>query len=85
MVYPPLCVAGALLGVDRFATAPLAIALEGAAIAMGSLMPAVSVAGIAASVVLRRKEKPGLSFLVQFAGGAWFGIAMLLGKLSGSY
>ena len=85
MIYPPLSVASALLGIDRFATEPLSILLEGAAIAMGRLMPAISVAGIGASIILRRKEKPGLSFLVQFAGGMWFCITMLLAKLSGSY
>ena len=85
MIYPPLSVASALLGIDRFATGSLSIFLESAAIAMGRLMPAVSVAGIGASVILRRKEKPGLSFLVQFAGGAWFCVTMLLAKLSGSY
>ena len=85
MIYPPLCVAAALLGIDRFATEAFSIFLEGAAIVMGKLMPAVCVAGIGASIVLRRKEKPGLSFLVQFAGGAWFCITLLLAKLSGSY
>ena len=52
---------------------------------LGRLMPAVSVAGIGASIILRRKEKPGLSFLIQFAGMAWFCLTMLLAKLSGSY
>ena len=85
MIYPPLSVAGALLGIDRFATEPFLIFLEGVAISMGRLMPAISVAGIGASIILRRKEKPGLSFLVQFAGGMWFCITMLLAKLSGSY
>lgn len=85
MIYPPLSVSGALLGIDRFAAEPVSIFLEGTAIAMGRLMPAVCVAGIGASVILRRKEKPGLSFLVQFAGGLWFCIMMLLAKLSGSY
>ena len=85
MIYPPLSVAGALLGIDRFATEPFLIFLEGAAIAMGRLMPAISVAGIGASIILRRKERRGLSFLVQFAGGMWFCITMLLAKLSGSY
>jgi hypothetical protein len=85
MIYPPLSVAGALLGIDRFATEPFSIFLEGAAIAMGRLMPAISVAGIGASIILRRKERRGLSFLVQFAGGMWFCITMLLAKLSGSY
>jgi hypothetical protein len=85
MIYPPLSVAGALLGIVRGATEPLTIFLEGAAIAMGSLMPAISVAGIGASIILRRKEKSGLSFLVQFAGGMWFCITMLLAKFSGSY
>jgi hypothetical protein len=85
MIYPPLSVASALLGIYRGATAPLSIFLEGAAVAMGNLMPAVSVAGIGASIILRRKEKPGFSFLVQFAGGLWFCVTMLLAKLSGSY
>ena len=85
MIYPPLSVAGALLGIDRFATEPFLIFLEGAAIAIGRLMPAISVAGIGASIILRRKERRGLSFLVQFAGGMWFCITMLLAKLSGSY
>ena len=85
MIYPPLSVVGALLGIDRFATQPFRIFLEGAAIAMGRLMPAISVAGIGASIILRRKEKPGVSFLVQFAGGMWFCLMMLLAKLSGSY
>ena len=85
MIYPPLSVASALLGMDRFATEPFSIFLEGVSIAMGRLMPAVSVAGIGASIILRRKEKSGLSFWVQFVGGAWFCITMLLAKLSGSY
>ena len=85
MIYPPLSVVGALFEIGRFATEPLSIFLEGATIAMGRLMPSISVAGIGASVILRRKEKPGLSFLVQFAGGMWFCIMMLLAKFSGSY
>lgn len=85
MIYPPLSVVGALFEIGRFATEPLLTFLEGATIAMGRLMPAISVAGIGASVILRRKEKPGLSFLVQFAGGAWFCIMMAFAKLSGSY
>ena len=85
MIYPPLSVVGALFEIGRFATEPLSIFLEGATIAMGRLMPSISVAGIGASVILRRKEKPGLSFLIQFAGGMWFCIMMLLAKLSGSY
>ena len=85
MIYPPLSVVGALFEIGQFATEPLSIFLEGATIAMGRLMPAISVAGIGASVILRRKEKPGLSFLVQFTGGIWFCIMMLLAKLSGSY
>ncbi|MEE1123465.1 MAG: hypothetical protein UHU06_08000, partial [Acinetobacter pseudolwoffii] len=85
MIYPPLSVVGALLEIGRFATEPLSIFLEGATIAMGRLMPSISVAGIGASVILRRKEKPGLSFLIQFAGGMWFCIMMLLARLSGSY
>ena len=85
MIYPPLSVGSALLGIDRFATEPFSIFLEGTAIAMGRLMPAVSVVGIGASIILRRKEKTGLSFLVQFAGILWFCLTMLLAKLSGSY
>ena len=85
MIYPPLSVVGALFEIGQFATEPLSIFLEGATIAMGRLMPAISVAGIGASVILRRKEKPGLSFLVQFTGGIWFCIMMLVAKLSGSY
>ena len=85
MIYPPLSLVGALLEIGRFATEPLPIFLESTTIAMGRLMPAISVAGIGASVILRRKEKPGLSFLVQFAGGIWYCIMMLLAKLSGSY
>ena len=82
MVYPPLCVVGLLVG----ATAePVSVFLKSIAVAMGRLMPAVSVAGVAASVILRRKERPGISFLVQFAGGAWFCITMMLGKLSGCF
>ena len=76
MVYPPLSLAGGLIGVAQM--------LPGLILAMGRLLPAVCVAGIGASIILRRKEKPGLSFLVQFAGAAWFGMAMLLGKLMGS-
>jgi hypothetical protein len=85
MIYPPLSVVGALFEIGRFATEPLSIFLEGATIAMGRLMPSISVAGIGASVILRRKEKPGLSFLIQFVGGMWFCIMMLLARLSGSY
>ena len=85
MIYPPLSVVGALFEIGQFATEPLSIFLEGATITMGRLMPAISVAGIGASVILRRKEKPGLSFLIQFAGGMWFCIMMLLARLSGSY
>jgi hypothetical protein len=85
MVYPPLAVAGALLELMHYATAPLMILLEGAAIAMGRLMPAVAVAGIGASIILRRKEKPTLSFLLQFAGAVWFGVMMIFAKLSGTY
>ena len=85
MIYPPLSVVGALFEIGQFATEPLSIFLEGATIAMGRLMPSISVAGIGASVILRRKEKPGLSFLIQFAGGMWFCIMMLLARLSGSY
>ena len=82
MVYPPLAVAGALLELMHYATAPLMILLEGAAIAMGRLMPAVAVAGIGASIILRRKEKPTLSFLLQFAGAVWFAIMMILAYIS---
>ena len=85
MVYPPLCVASGLLGIGRFATAPFLIFLESIAVVMGRLLPAICVGGIGASIVLRRKERPNLSFLVQFAGAAWFGATMLVAKLSGSY
>ena len=85
MVYPPLSVAGALLEMHRYATTPFQIFLEGTAVAMGRLMPAVAVAGIGASIILRRKEKPTKSFLIQFTGVVWFAVMMLLGKLSGSY
>ena len=85
MIYPPISVVGALLEIGRSATEPISIFLENLAIGMGRLIPAVCVAGIGASVVLRRKEKPGVSFLVQCAGGAWFCVAMLVAKLSGSY
>lgn len=85
MIYPPLSVVGALFEIGRFATEPLSIFLESATITMGRLMPAISVAGIGASIILRRKEKPGVSFIIQFAGGIWFCVMMLLAKLSGSY
>ncbi len=85
MIYPPLSVVGALLEIGRSATEPLSVFLESTTIAMGRLMPAISVAGIGASIILRRKEKSGLSFLIQFAGGIWFCVMMLLAKLSGSY
>jgi hypothetical protein len=85
MIYPPMAAAGLFLGYERYATEPLAIFLESIAIAMGALVPAVSVAGIGASVILRRKERPGLSFLVQFAGCVWFFVTLVVGKLSGSY
>ena len=84
-VYPPLTAAGALLGYERYATEPLSIFLEGTAIVLGALVPAVSVAGIGASIILRRKEKPGQSFLVQFAGVLWFAITMVVAHFSGSY
>ena len=84
-VYPPLTAAGALLGYERYATEPFSIFLEGTAIALGALVPAVSVAGIGASIILRRKEKPGLSFLVQFAGVVWFAVTLLVAHFSGSY
>ena len=58
---------------------------EDAAIALGRLMPAVSVAGIGVSAILRRKEKPVPGFVAQFAGAAWFAITILFAKLSGSY
>ena len=85
MIYPPMSVAAALLGIGNFATEPFAVFLENAAVALGRLLPAVCVAGIAASVVLRRKGKSGLSFLVQFAGAVWFGITMLLAFISDSF
>lgn len=72
MIYPPLSVAAGMMGMT-----------SGIAVAMGRLMPAISVAGIGASIILRRKEQPGQSFLVQFAGILWFGMMLLLTKLSG--
>ena len=84
-VYPPLTAAGALLGYERYATEPLSIFLEGTAIVLGALVPAVSVAGIGASIILRRKEKPGWSFLVQFAGVVWFAVTLAVAYFSGSY
>ena len=84
-VYPPLTAAGALLGYERYATEPLSIFLEGTAIALGALVPAVAVAGIGASIILRRKEKPGWSFLVQFAGVVWFAVTLAVAYFSGSY
>lgn len=84
MIYPPLCVVGQLLGIAEFAAEPLRVFLEQAAIAMGRLMPAVCVAGIGISVVLRRKGKRGKSFLVQFTGLVFFALTMALGLLSGS-
>ena len=84
-VYPPLTAAGALLGYERYATEPFSIFLEGTAIALGALVPAVSVAGIGASIILRRKEKPGWSFLVQFAGVVWFAVTLAVAYFSGSY
>ena len=50
---------------DRYATTPLAIFLEGATIAMGRLMPMISVVGIGASIILHRKEQLEPSFLTQ--------------------
>ena len=76
---------GALLELMHYATVPLLILLEETAIAMGRLMPAVAVAGIGASIILRRKEKPTLSFLLQFAGAVWFAVMMIVAKLSGTY
>lgn len=70
MIYPPLTVAAGLLGGAAF---------------MGRLMPAVSVAGVGASIILRRTGKPVHSFWAQFAGIAWFAALMLLAKLGGSY
>ena len=85
MVYPPLCTAAALLGIGSFAAETLSLVLEQTAVAMGRLMPAVCVAGIGASVLLRRKEKPVHSFWIQFAGFVWFALLPIPAKLSGSY
>lgn len=85
MIYPPLCVAGQLLSIAEFATEPSLRFLEQAAIVMGRLMPAVCVAGVGASVILRRKGRRGESFLVQFAGLALFALAMAIGLPSGSF
>ena len=85
LIYPPLWVICMALGMDRYATEPLLIFLEGVAITMGWLMPAISIAGIGASIILRRKEKRKLSFLAQFAGFAWFFVTMVFAVLCGSY
>ena len=81
MVYPPLAQAVGLLGGGQAASG----VSVGLAMIMGRLMPAVSVAGVGASVVLRRKGMSGMSFLLQFTGGVWFGIAALIGKLAGHF
>ena len=79
MVYPPLCLLCILMTtgtyVDKFP-----MVLEGVTAAMARLMPAVCVAGIGASVVLRRKERPVLSFALQFAGTLWFCLLLLVAK-----
>ena len=85
MVYPPLSEADLMFSLNRYATTPLSIFLDSATIAIGRLMPAISVACIGASIILRRKEKSEPSFLAQFAGAVSFGITFLLAKLSGSY
>ena len=46
MIYPPLSVVCGLLGLYQEATEPFAVFLEDTAIALGRLMPAISVAGI---------------------------------------
>ena len=80
MIYPPLCVLSGLMTtgtyIDQFP-----IVLEGITAGMARLMPAVCVAGIGASVVLRRRERPGLSFALQFAGALWFCLLMLIAKI----
>ena len=78
MVYPPLCVAAALMELNGFNSDTVGKILLATVTAMGGLMPAACVACIGASVILRRKERPVLSFFVQFAGALWFGIIVLL-------
>ena len=85
MIYPPICAAGLFLGEESYATETLSLMLEQLAVAMAYLMPAICVAGIGASVVLRRKEKPQQSFWVQFAGIVWFALLFIPAKLSGSF
>ena len=77
MIYPPLCVLTGLMATGAY-TDKFPIVLEGAAVVFSRLMPAACVGGIGTSVVLRRKEKSGLSFLVQFAGAVWFSIILLI-------
>ena len=78
MIYPPLCVAAALMEIDSFATEQWGIIAEDIIAAMGRLMPAVCVSCVGASALMRRKERPVLSFWLQFIGALWFGIIMLL-------
>ena len=78
MIYPPLCVAAALMEIDTFATDQFGMILESIIAFMGRLMPSICVSCIGASTILRRKQKTVPSFFVQFAGAAWFAIIMLL-------
>lgn len=74
MVYPPLCLSGLLLsGSDA-----------GLLAVMVRLMPPVCVAGVASSVILRRLERPGPSFLAQFAGLLFYGLLLLLAIAGGN-
>lgn len=77
MIYPPFCVLCGLMATGEY-TDQFPIVLEGAAIVLSRLLPAVCVGSIGASIVLRRREKPTAGFLVQFAGAAWFCIIMML-------
>ena len=78
MVYPPLCVAAALMEIDSFATEQTGIVLEAIIAAMGRLLPAVCVSTVGASALMRRKERPVLSFWLQFIGALWFAVIVLL-------
>ncbi len=77
MIYPPMCLGcGLMVTEEYYENAPNL--MERASIVLSSLMPSLCVAGVAASVVLRRKEKPVWSFAVQFVGAIFCGIIMLI-------
>ena len=78
MIYPPLCVAAALMEIDAFATDRFGMILEANIAFMGRLMPSICVSCVGASTILRRKGKSVPSFLIQFVGAAWFAIIIVL-------